>query len=66
VAELVDAPDLGSDAARRAGSSPASRTILFSLGSHRLSFPSDGVTGATRAAADGSAYRGSQTSVKNL
>ncbi len=29
VAELVDAPDLGSGAARRGGSSPFTRTISF-------------------------------------
>ena len=29
VAELADAPDLGSGAARRGGSSPFTRTILF-------------------------------------
>ena len=28
VAELVDAPDLGSDAARRGGSSPFTRTTI--------------------------------------
>lgn len=31
VAELVDAPDLGSGAARRGGSSPFTRTILKSF-----------------------------------
>ena len=31
VAELVDAPDLGSGAARRGGSSPFTRTILILL-----------------------------------
>ena len=31
VAELVDAPDLGSGAARRGGSNPLTRTKLFSI-----------------------------------
>ena len=33
VAELADAPDLGSGAARRGGSSPFTRTILIKCGS---------------------------------
>ena len=31
VAKLVDAPDLGSGAARRGGSSPSTRTIFFRM-----------------------------------
>ena len=38
VAELVDAPDLGSDAERRGGSSPFTRTITHSKLFIKLNF----------------------------
>jgi hypothetical protein len=46
VAELADAPDLGSGAARRGGSTPFTRTKLFSLDNNQ-SFLPDNICGSS-------------------
>ena len=68
VAELVDAPDLGSGAERRGGSSPFTRTIFacampptnpsrgFDLAPPRRTRPSDGVNRAKISLNDGPDY----------